>query len=288
MHDEKAEEAREFREGMARQLRQAEANWQAQIERNRAGKARVHSPMPAVERARAARRRQVKAFRMDVRRELVLATKLRDDDRQRVVEHALSVRAGGPRHGDAFTRKVEITQTRFLDHMSDEEARKLLEKNREDAEAEAERKHAAAAAARAAELDRIRRAMDELAEAREVAHALRRKAQDERRAKEAERRLELERAEGEALLALERRLEKKQQEQHREAAATAAVLREMKERNTFQERDRGTLDVGRLEAFQDGAVRAARERQGGPWPRRHSTVSSKRDLAQLRQLVGLR
>ena len=252
-----------------------------------------HDGAPAaVARVKKEKQAVTKEMKSQISRDLKSARRQREEEVQKIKENAERVRYDAAnhtnRHGDAFISKQEITKTRFLAELTDNEAQQLTVKHREQERARIEsemRVHREEKEQKMNELYSILEELTEDRDRREEAHKQKRKEKQEQREREAR---EAQEHENEEILRLEKKQEKKRQARIKEAEDMEESTRRIVAMNHYLALNKNTLETRGFESRQDAALRSAKERQEDKLAEKQfSKQRPHTALVRLRAILGL-
>ena len=293
LEQERLDVGQEMRVKFAQEMKGVQREQAAERARLQEMKESRHDGAPAaVARVKREKRAATKEMKSQISRDLKSARRQRDEEVQRIKENAEKVRYDAAnhtnRHGDAFISKQEITKTRFLAELTDNEAQDLTTKHREQERIRIEEQMRAHRQEKEAKMNELYSILEELTEdrdRRDEEHKRQRKERDEQRAKEEREQQE---HENEEILRLEKKQEKKRQARIREAEEMEESTRRIVAMNRYLALNKNALESRGFESRQDAALRSAKERQEEkiaekqqPKQRPHTA------LVRLRSILGL-
>lgn len=254
-------------------------------------------PVSNVEKVKQRKIAESREVRKQVREDLKLASKLRAEETRQIKENAVKVRDQlknhTNRHGDAFKGKIEITETKFLAALTDEEAQSLIDNHAAEKRAKIESQIEEHRKAKEAKMEKLIEMLNEVTRTREQ-----KEEEHERLKQEKQELIEKERALKEAeeeqkLLELEKRLEKKRKQRIQEAQEMEEHTRQIDARTRYLALNKKALQTKTFQNQQDGKLRAAKERQtlmmteNGIEMKKAKKQYSTAELTALKGLLGM-
>jgi hypothetical protein len=238
---------------------------------------------------------QAREFRGELVGELRSARRRRDamlDERRR---NAAKIRSDAVNHtnlhADAFISKQEITKTRFLMELTDEETEELIEQNRKANYAVVETRLKQNRKGREDSLEHIYEMLEEVTEDRDVRNEAHMRRRAEAKAAELRSEKERERREADGILKLEKKREKQRLARLREAEEMDEHMRAIAARNRYLALGKKAVEERGFESLQDGRVRSAKERQDEKAADNLGALSARRkrkpELSNLKVMLGL-
>jgi hypothetical protein len=284
---------REFRAQNSADLARTKREREAELGSILESKAQHPDVAPAaVARCTRDRRADAKQFRKQLKADLRSARRRREGETEELRKNAERLRhehmQHTNRHGDTYTSKREITETKFLMALTDEETSELIEKNRSDARQGLETKLQQGRREREERMDELCAILEELQESRDAGNEelkRRRREAQEAEEREVERRRK---EEDEKLLKLERKIQKKKAERIEGAKEMDEHMRAIAARNRYLALNKRELQERVFESRQDAALRSAKDRQDAKMPEQPATpVKKKRKKAELVNLKAI-
>ncbi|EAX92179.1 hypothetical protein TVAG_386530 [Trichomonas vaginalis G3] len=254
-------------------------------------------PVSNVEKVKQRKIAESREVRKQVREDLKLASKLRAEKTKQIKENAIKVRDQlknhTNRHGDAFKGKIEITDTKFLAALTDEEAQALVDQHAEEKRAKIETQIEQHRKAKEAKMDKLIQMLNEVTAAREQKEEeherLRLQKQEEERKELEKKQME----EEEKIIELEKKLEKKRKQRIQEAQEMEEHTRQIDARTRYLALNKKALQTKTFQNQQDGKLRAAKERQtllmseNGVEMKKSKKQYSNAELTALKGLLGM-
>lgn len=247
-----------------------------------------------VERVRRQKAQCTKEIKIQIREELKSARRQKEQEFEAIKQHAEKVRYDAihhtNRHGDVFTAKREITDTKFLAELTDEETVALRRQNQEATKRKIEAdivRHQKEKAETINELEFMLEDVTTAREQREDEHKAKRQEKKQQAEKE---RLERQRREEEQMLELEKRQERKRKERLKEAEQMEEHTRQIAARNRYLALNKKALETRGFESRQDAALRSARDRQLEKTNADQAPPKKQKpkgELVRLKQILGL-
>jgi hypothetical protein len=193
------------------------------------------------------------------------------------------------RHADAYLAKREITETKFMMGLSDEETADLIAKNRTKEQEQLEEKWEKHRIGRERKMGKLYGYLQELEESRDVRDVESRKKRKEKREAEEEEKRKLELHEEEQILLLEKKCEKKRQEKLRLAEEADEHMRQIAVRNRYLALNQRELETRGFESRQEARLRTAKEKQDEKLIElpELKKKTKKGDLVNLRAILGI-
>ena len=225
----------------------------------------VNNGPTAVENVAKKKILESREVRATIRNELKLAAKLRAEENKTIHDNAVKLRDQlvnhTNRHGDAFTEKIEITDTKFLAALTDEEANELIQNHAEEKRRHIEEQIEEHRAIKEKKMQKLVDMLNEATKIREQKEEEHEKARKEKKEEEEKERQKKEEEEEQKMLLLEKKLEKKRQQRINEAAEMEEHARQIDARTRYLALNKKTLATKVFQSQQDGRLRAAKERQ---------------------------
>lgn len=238
-----------------------------------------------------------KEMKKQLRKDMKEAQKRRTDEEAELKKNAAKVREDVANHviahGDKYSSKVEITETKFLAALTDEEAQQLLDCHAEEKRNKIEEEIQLHRELKEAKMDKLVKMLEEATQyrdEREAAHVQKRK---EKLAEEAALKAEKEQIEDQKMLELEKKLEKKRKARIKEAEEMEEHTRQIAARNRYLALNKKALATKVFQSQQDAKLRSAKERQNNKMPEGTTRIQSTRakqgaELTNLKSLLGLK
>lgn len=195
------------------------------------------------------------------------------------------------RHGDIFTSKREITETKFLGALTDEETNELLRTNHERNLQIIEERILKHRKAKEEKLQKLYRLLKEETRLRDIAEQEHKKKREEERQKKEEEEIKRQNEEDDKMIELEKKLEKKRKARIKEAEEMEERTRQIAARNRYLAINKRAVEVKAFQSHQDARLRMARERQDSriQKPLRPPTPKKKKEteLVRLKSILGV-
>lgn len=195
------------------------------------------------------------------------------------------------RHGDIFTSKREITETKFLAALTDEETNELLRTNHERNLQIIEERILKHRKAKEEKLQKLYRLLEEETRLRDIAEQEHKKKREEERQKKEEEEIKRQNEEDDKMIELEKKLEKKRKARIKEAEEMEERTRQIAARNRYLAINKRAVEVKAFQSHQDARLRMARERQDSriQKPLRPPTPKKKKEteLVRLKSILGV-
>ncbi|OHT16475.1 hypothetical protein TRFO_02754 [Tritrichomonas foetus] len=251
----------------------------------------------AIAKIRRQKIEQTKEMKKQLRGELREAQKIRQAETQRLKENAKKVRSDVENHvishGDKLTGKREITETKFLAALSDEETTFLISHHAEQKKRMIEEQIELHRKMKAEKMDKLVQMLEEATKQRDIKeeeHIRKRREKIEQLEKEQREKQEIE---DQKILQLEKKLEKKRNDRIKEAEEMEEHTRQIAARNRYLALNKKALATKNFQSQQDAKLRAAKERQTMKMPIDHQKTQTQRprqsaaDLHNLKGLLGI-
>lgn len=195
------------------------------------------------------------------------------------------------RHGDIFIQKKDITETKFLAALTDEETNELIRTNHERQVASIEAKIAEHRKIKEEKQQRLYELLNEETRIRDQAEIEHKQKREEAKQKREEEAIKRQQEEDEKMLELEKKLEKKRKNRIKEAEEMEEHMREISARNRYLALNKRALEVKAFQSHQDARLRMAQERQNNKIqkPLKPSTPKKKKEteLVRLKAILGV-
>ena len=288
----------EIRENIRRQLEKTKEEIENERETIRQLKREMVDDGPAaVAKVQKANRETTREMKQKLNEDLKLLRRRINDELNQKKESAEKVREKARNHEATirgkYTNKVDITDTRFLADLTDEETREIIDNNKAERRKYIEsliEKHRAAKEAKLDKMIELLNKESEYREQQEIEHERKRQEKKEKEAKEAEKKAEEEAAK---MLILEKKLEKKRKQRIKEAEEMEEHMRTIQARNRYLALGKKAQAEFSFQSKQDGNLRTAKERQASmlkddrspPKTARRQKVAP--ELTNLKGMLGL-
>ncbi|KAH0785211.1 hypothetical protein GPJ56_010854 [Histomonas meleagridis] len=218
-----------------------------------------------VQKANQEKIRQTKLMKKQLRIELKAAERLRKEETERIHKNAEKVRHDAKyhtnKHGDSYINAKEITETKFLAELTDEESKELIKKNIKNQKKEITKKIENNRKIKEEQNKKLYSMLQELTNERNERDEINIEKRKEKMEKEKEEKLKKKEIEDQKYLKLERRQEKKRLKRLNEAEEMEEKAREIAARNRYLSLNKKSLEVSAFQSRQDAKLRSAKERQ---------------------------
>lgn len=219
----------------------------------------------AVDRLRKRKLDETREMKRQIRGELQLANKLRESEYQRIKDNANRLREmvqnHTGNHGDTFKAKVDITDTKFLSSLTDEEVKELGRKNAEQRRLQIEQEIEKHRSIKEKNMNKLLEMLKEVTRRRELREEEHSRIRTEKKNEEEAALARRIHEEEEQFLELEKRIERKKIQRIKEAEEMAEHTMKIEARNRYLALNKKALQEKVFQSQQDGKLRAARERQ---------------------------
>ena len=200
------------------------------------------------------------------------------------------------RHGDIFTSKREITETKFLAALTDEETKELIRRHQEQKQEYIQQEIQKHREQKSAKMDQLLKMLEEATKQRDLQEQEHLLKKQEKLQKEEKERIEKEEEEERKILALEKKLEKKREDRIKEAEEMEEHTRQIAARNRYLALNKKALATKVFQSQQDAKLRSAKERQSmnlqmdqiKTMQRTQNQRKSAAELTSLKGLLGLK
>ena len=288
----------EIRAEIRKQLEQAQNEIEAEREEIRRLKSEMVDGAPmAVARVQQNNRQITKEIKQKMRNDIKMMHRRLNEEyqarrdnaeivRQRAINHEPTVRG-------KYTSKVDITDTKFLADLSDDEVTTLIKENKTREKHRIEeliQKHREAKEAKMDRMIELLRKETEYREQHEIEHERLRAEKKAQAIREEEERNAIE---AQKMLKLEQKLEKKRRARIKEAEEAEEHMRAIQARNRYLALNKKAQAEKAFQSKQDGSLRAARQRQESQAKDgRPATVGGNRqkispELTNLKRMLGI-
>ena len=262
----KLQEGKELREELSQQIENAQNEIETEREIVRDTKHQMINYAPyIVEACKRNKRLETQQMKKELHLNIKKAKLEQEADIQKKKESATKIKHDVKNHiitrKDKYRDQVDITETKYLAQMTDKEVNEYLKHNKERKNQEVEEKIRDHREQKEAKMERLLKMLEEQeiqAREQERIHTARReekiatarKAEEERKSKEDQQ-----------MLALEKKMQKKQEKRMKEAKDQDEQARMISARNHFLALNKKALQVKSFEDNIQGNFRAAKERQ---------------------------
>ncbi|OHT02243.1 hypothetical protein TRFO_30712 [Tritrichomonas foetus] len=228
--------------------------------------------------------REIRSARRKEKKEYELRRKNAEKVRYDAINHT-------NRHGDAFIQKKEITETKFLSGLTDEETEYLLKTNQERNLALIQERLEKHRKAKEEKMEKLYKLLEEETRIRDEAEIEHKKKRAEKKRHEEEEAMKKQLEEEEKILQLNKKLEKKRKERIKEAEEMEERTRQIAARNRYLALNKRAIEVKAFQSHQDARLRMAKERQDSriQKPLRPPTPKKKKEveLTRLKTILGI-
>lgn len=219
----------------------------------------------SISRSKRQKQLETKEMKRQLRDDLKAAQKVRAKEIEDIKKNAQKVREDSENHvlshGNQYQSKIEITETRFLSAVTDEEATELIRQHAETKRKQIENEIQNHRRMKEEKMEKLMQMLEEATKARderEEEHIKQRREKIEAAQKELQ---EKEEEEDRRMLLLEKKLEKKRQEKINEAKEMEEHTRQIAARNRYMALNKKALAANVFTSQQDAKLRSAKERQ---------------------------
>lgn len=247
-------------------MKQLQAEINAERQKIRELKAQMVDRAPiAVEAAK--RKREEAAFQIKekLREELKESQMRKREEDEAIKANAAKVRDQlknhTNRHGDTFIQRKEITETKFLAALTDEEAQELIDLHEQQDKERIEKAIIEHKAVKQKKMEQLVAMLNEMTKRRAEMDAAFTKEQEEREAAEIAEQERKQIEQEEKVLILEKKLEKKRLAKIKEAEEADEITRQIAARNRYLALNKDALSQRNFQSLEDTKLRMARERQ---------------------------
>lgn len=258
-------------------------------------KQRIDLAPLSVEKVQREKREIYNEMRRDFKRDIKSVRKQRREElevkRQNVDKIKYDQEHHTNRHGDIFTSKREITETKFLAALTDEETNELLRTNHERNLQIIEERILKHRKAKEEKLQRLYKLLEEETRLRDIAEQEHKRKREEAKQKKEEEEIKRQNEEDDRMIELEKKLEKKRKARIKEAEEMEERTRQIAARNRYLAINKRAVEVKAFQSHQDARLRMARERQNSriQKPLRPPTPKKKKEteLVRLKSILGV-
>lgn len=276
------------------QVQQELENREEDIDRERIAEIReraMNDPKFSQERVRAGKQELTRAMRAQIRKDIREAQKERERDVQEKKEKVQAIKSSTAEAKYVYKEPVEITKTRFLAALTDEEAQDLINRHKEEELNRVTEAIEATREVKQKEMDKMIGIMEKLTESREAREAEHVKARQEKKEEAMKKEREEQKKEDEAMLKLDKKMEKKRKQRIKEAEEMEEHSRQIAARNRYLAVNKKALEQKTFQSQQDAQLRGAKERQNSrlkdPISHKASRHKKTQEMTQLKELLGL-
>lgn len=254
----------------------------------------------AVAKSKRQKAEQAKEMKIQLRGEIRAAQKQRAEETAEIKLHAQQVRKDAENHvmshGDKFKSKVDITETKFLASLTDEETKELIRRHQEQKQEYIQQEIQKHREQKSAKMDQLLKMLEEATKQRDLQEQEHLLKKQEKLQKEEKERIEKEEEEERKILALEKKLEKKREDRIKEAEEMEEHTRQIAARNRYLALNKKALATKVFQSQQDAKLRSAKERQSmnlqmdqiKTMQRTQNQRKSAAELTSLKGLLGLK
>ena len=264
--EERLDEGRKLRIQFGKDLENVQKEIEAEREKIRELKRQWIDKAPlAVARVKKEKAQMTKEMKKKMRDELRGLERRRKEEIEGIKERAAARREQAETHtmfkGDKYSAKVDITETKFLMALTDEEATELLNKHREQERERIEREIEEHRKLKEAKMDKLVAMLEEATRYRDQQEQEYQKRKKEKQETEERIRKQKQQEEEQRMLELEKKLEKKRQDRIKEAEEMEEHTRQIAARNRYLALNKKALATKMFQSQQDAQLRSAKERQ---------------------------
>lgn len=294
--NEKLQQGNEMRSQLEEQIEKTKLEIEEERQKIRDLKKQYVDLAPlSVEKVQRQKREVYNEMRRDFKRDIKSVRKQRRDElemrRKNVDKIKYEQENHTNRHGDIFTSKREITETKFLAALTDEETNELLRTNHERNLKIIESRILEHRKAKEEKLQRLYELLEEETRLRDIAEQEHKKRREEAKQKKQEEEIKRQNEEDDKMIELEKKLEKKRKARIKEAEEMEERTRQIAARNRYLAINKRAVEVKAFQSHQDARLRMARERQDSriQKPLRPPTPKKKKEteLVRLKAILGV-
>ena len=295
--EDRLEEGRKLRVQFGKDFENVQKEIEAEREKIRELKRQWVDKAPlAVARVKREKAQATKEMKKQMREELRGLQRRQKEELEEIKEKAATLRQAAESHtmfkGDKYSAKVEITETKFLSALTDEEATELLNKHREMERERIEREIEEHRRIKAEKMDKLVAMLEEATRYRDQKEEEFMKRKKERQEEEERLRKQKQQEEEQRMLELEKKLEKKRQERLKEAEEMEEHTRQIAARNRYLALNKKALATKMFQGQQDAQLRSAKERQTTRLTEERAKIGPSKpkpsgDMKGLKSLLGL-